>query len=370
MPDLKDQISQRVSGEQIESKKEDEQFLKEVDASVDTDQSFVLVESHINHFKIDDISFDEKKEQVTISMFGKISNHKYRSTFTCNIAKFPFAEDVRTLMHFIQEALQEQSAATLTINQEEKCFLLTQQVPIAGNKTKDFQLRGEILRLKPTPENEMYRLNLMIEELSKRIERVENGLCVVGQYKEEMYNPSTTCYFNHQRPLLVPFNATAIVFRKAYNLSSLNTSVSTQGIEFVSPSISMNYYNVSYDTENILRDIDRLVHLESIQIFRDSMNVASRERLIEQVSCMPNLKDFYCENYEASNLQGEGLPSLMLLESITIVDAPKLENASNYLQLYPKLKKLTFKSCPKIIANDKAHLEDICAKRGITLVLS
>ena len=334
---------------------------------------FDLIESHISHFKIND--FNIKDKNVIISLFGKISNCRYICTFTCDKINFPFIEDTNTLLTCLKESMNDENNFKFSVNQFEKCFQLNHEIQIMAGKTKKFILKGKLQKLKDSPENEITRLSIMLEDMMKRVEVLESTTCIIGKYIPLIFTNDNVneAYKLNNAPIIAPINTKEIHFimtrcrQNAHNIYRLNIISSDNSIHSYKfktlCQIKSGFKKLRY-----LKSIHFKISEEYKNYFRQEKNLKNEinnfcSNLLE---LNPNITEFYSEFYESSNLQGYNLSLLIHLERLTLRSST-LENVSNYLQLFPKLNYLDVNECPKLFANDKAKLESECKKKKINL---
>ena len=341
---------------------------------------FDLIESHISHFKIN--NFDITDKNVIISLFGKISNCRYVCTFTCDQFNFPFIEDTNTLLTCLKESMNEQNSFEFSVNQLDKCFQLNHEIEVMSGKTKKFILKGKLQKLKDSPENEITRLSIMLEDMMKRVEVLESTTCIIGSYYPFILNnhnqPDSTYNLN-KAEIFAPINTKEIHFIFSY-LNNCIIDLIIIGDDDSSHKYTFKYnHNYEFETTacQFMSGFNKLKYLKSInfsiskqykQFFKSNPQYKDKinnfcSNLLELNS---NITEFYSEFYESSNLQGNNLSLLIHLERLTLRSS-NLENVSNYLQLFPKLNYLDVNECPKLFANDKAKLETECKKKKITL---
>merc|ERR1712146_880289 len=175
---------------------------------------------------------------------------------------------------------------------------------------------------------------------------MESAVCDIGLY-----------HFNEPRRILVPLNTERIDFER---INEGNKTL--YKVTIVAPNDCSVTFNAG---------VSKLRYLQSIRFDNNKNGDAYkplREKFLEKVSANQIVTEYSSDNFHSSNLQGENLPVLIHLEPLTLRSSV-LENASNFLQLYPRLKYLDLEGCPKLITNDKANLEALCKKKRIQLVL-
>jgi hypothetical protein len=334
---------------------------------------FDLIESHISHFKIND--FNIKDKNVIISLFGKISNCRYICTFTCDKINFPFIEDTNTLLTCLKESMNDENNFKFSVNQFEKCFQLIHEIQIMSGKTKKFILKGKLQKLKDSPENEITRLSIMLEDMMKRVEVLESTTCIIGEYIPLIFlnNNIDVSYTLNNAPIIAPINTKEIHFimtrcsRNAYNIYRLNIISSDNSIHSYKFN-TLCQIKSGFKKLRYLKSINFSISKEYKKYFRQQENLKNEinDFCSNLLELNPNITEFYSEFYESSNLQGYNLSLLFNLEHLTLRSST-LENVSNYLQLFPKLNYLDVNECPKLFANDKAKLESECKKKKIIL---
>ena len=375
-------MAQNTSGEKKQLKKETTQ------EEYDDDQDFCLLESHIKQFSIlnmwsSDQMMDEN-DVVEMEIFGKVSNSRYHCIFTCNPSKFPI-DTADELLGCIQTSIEGNSNVHFDVNQEERCFYLNTELELIPGKTKAFSLRGSLKKLKQTPKTEMAMLSTRIEEMEKRLKDMEYGACIVAKscisstsfsytttekHADGNYIQSTKYEFKN---ICAPFNTQEIIFGMEDQCLQSGGGVTNapQTITFKAFDES-HLYRVDNGFSpvyfNFQAGIQKLIHLQSIKLMRKDLDPKVVESFFEYISPVTQIKVFHCVDFKFPDLKGMNLPTLFHLERLTI-HSQLLENVSNCLPLFPKLKYLNLTCCPKLISHEKMQLDKICKRRKVELEL-
>lgn len=148
---------------------------------------------------------------------------------------------------------------------------------------------------------------------------------------------------------------------------------------------------IFYGTVRKLKFLKKLNYTRDVNIEKNIRNAYVSNSSYDQMSInylkdteldmvMPEKFDFgkfyngILEEFSITNLNGvatlESVEKMKTLNTLEIVNADQLSNASTYIVKLLKLKSLTFKNCPKIVSDDSAKLQDYCRKKNITLSIS
>lgn len=156
--------------------------------------------------------------------------------------------------------------------------------------------------------------------------------------------------------------------------------------------LNINYIDVIfYGAIRKLKFMKKLNYTRDVNIEKNIQNAYVSNSIYGQMSInylkdteldmiMPEKFDFgkfyneILEEFSITNLNGvstlESVEKMKTLNTLEIVNADQLSNASTYIAQLPNLKSLTFKNCPKIVSDDSAKLQDYCRKKHITLSIS